>query len=292
MSELVNYIMNRGSVIVKTDTETKIYPAGSPEFNQAREFILTGDEDGLYNLVNSLQKTISKIKYEGFRVENDVVFVDNVPLPTYLGQRLKNFADSGADYKYLLKFWENLKQNPSYRSINNLFDFLERVHCPITKDGLIQCYKTVKSDYWDKYTGNTHHNTTGSTISVPRGTVDDDREQQCSFGIHVGGLKYIHWYGNQSSGDRIMEVFVNPKDFVAVPTDHDFHKARVCEYVVGKEVTWDEVAPTSETYVLPKDEQVDDEDEDDDWDNDYEDEEDDWFGGDDDDDDDDDLEDY
>lgn len=261
-NQVVQYVLNRGSVIVKSDSGTKIYAAGSSEYDLAKEFILANDDEGLYNLANGLENAVKS--YKGFRVENDVVFVNDEPLPVTLGKRLKGFADEGADYNYLLKFWENLKQNPSYNSINNLFDFLDRVHCPITKDGLIQCYKTVKSDYWDKYTGKTFLNTPGAVINVPRGTVDDDRERQCSFGAHVGGLNYIHWYGNKNFGDRIMEVFVNPKDFVAVPTDHDFNKARVCEYTVGKEVSWDEVAPTKQTYVRPED--VEDEDNDDSWD--------------------------
>lgn len=264
MSELVSYVLNRGSVILKTDSGTKIYSAGSPEYIQAKELIVTEDEVGLYNLANGLENAVKK--YKGFRVENDVVFINEQPLPAALGKRLKGFADEGADYNYLLKFWENLKLNPSFNSINNLFDFLERVHCPITSDGLIQCYKTCKSDYWDKFTGKTFHNVPGAVIKVERGTVDDDRERQCSFGAHVGGLTYIHWYGRKDSGDRIMEVFVNPKDFVAVPTDHDFHKARVCEYTVGKEVGWDEVAPTKQTYVRPEDIEEDDlDDEDDEW---------------------------
>lgn len=278
-----NYILNRGSVVIQSDSGIKIYSAGSPEYAQAKEFISEEpvNETGLYNLVNGLENAVKT--YKGFRVENDVVFVNDEPLPAALGKRLKGFADEGADYNYLLKFWENLKLNPSYSSVNNLFDFLDRVHCPITKDGLIQCYKTVKSDYWDKYTGKTFKSVPGAVISVPRSTVDDNRDNQCSYGVHVGGLSYIHWYGNPSSGDRIMEVFVNPKDFVAVPTDHDFHKARVCEYTVGKEVSWDEVAPTKQTYVRPEDAEEakkneeklfgDDDDDDDDYDG-FEDEDD------------------
>lgn len=264
--KVVNYVLNRGSVIVATQDETKVYAAGSEEYDKVKEFILSNDEVGLWKYVNAFKKVVEK--YKGFRVENDVVFVNDEALPAALGKRLKGFADEGADYNYLLKFWENLKLNPSFNSVNNLFDFLERVHCPITKDGLIQCYKTVKNDYWDKYTGKTFHSVPGAVISVPRGAVDDNREAQCSFGAHVGGLTYIHWYGRKDSGDRIMEVFVNPKDFVAVPTDHDFHKARVCEYTVGKEVGWDEVAPTKQTYVRPEDIEDNDED-DDDWNNDY-----------------------
>lgn len=248
-----NYILNRGSVVIQSDSGIKIYSAGSPEYAQAKEFISEEpvNETGLYNLVNGLENAVKA--YKGFRVENDVVFVNNEPLPATLGKRLKGFADEGADYNYLLKFWENLKLNPSYSSVNNLFDFLDRVHCPITKDGLIQCYKTVKDDYFDKWTGKTYKNITGAVIREPRQEVNDDRGVLCGKGLHAGGLNYIHWYGRPDQGDRIMEVFVNPKDFVAVPTDHDFHKARVCEYTVGNEVSWDEVAPTKQAYVRPED---------------------------------------
>lgn len=274
-----NYILNRGAVIIQSDNGIKIYAAGSAEYDQAKALIVEGDEVGLYNLANSLEDAVKA--YKGFRVENDVVFVNNEPLPATLGKRLKGFADEGADYNYLLKFWENLKLNPSYNSVNSLFDFLENVHCPVTKDGLIQCYKVVRSDYLDKYS-KTISNKPGTTVKVPRHTVDDNRENHCSTGIHAGGLSYVRWYGDQSDGDRIVKIFIDPKNVVSVPVDRNFTKIRVCEYLVGDEVSWDEVAPTTQTYVLPKDEldELDelDEREDDGWkyDDDEDDDEDDY----------------
>jgi hypothetical protein len=258
MPNLVNYVLNRGSVIVKSDSGTKIYAAGSNEYDLAKEFILASDDEGLYNLANGLENAVKS--YKGFRVENDVVFVNDEPLPVALGKRLKGFADEGADYNYLLKFWENLKLNPSYKSVNSLFDFLERTHVSIDKNGFIQLFKAVDSELKDKYT-HTFDNTPGQVVKMERRMVADDPKLGCSVGLHCGALSYVKEYGNGST-DRFVEVLVNPKHVVSIPEDCNYRKMRVEEYTVVREIPRETVQPTSQTYENPYDVDEDEYDED------------------------------
>jgi len=91
-------------------------------------------------------------------------------------------------------------------------------------------YKGIRSDWTDKYSGKID-NSIGKTIKFPRNKVDDNRENQCSWGLHVGSLDYVVDYCTE----RVVLVKVNPRDVVSVPKDHDAQKCRVCEYTVLSE---------------------------------------------------------
>ena len=84
----------------------------------------------------------------------------------------------------------------------------------------------------DKYTG-TISNAIGTIVEVSRGSVDDNRSNECSKGLHCGALDYVYSYGN--GDDRIVIVKVNPADAVSVPKDHTYQKLRTCRYEVVSE---------------------------------------------------------
>jgi hypothetical protein len=64
---------------------------------------------------------------------------------------------------------------------------------------------------------------------MDRGKVDADRERTCSAGLHVAAWNYAEsFYFN----GHLLEVEVNPRDVVAVPTDYNNEKMRTCEYKV------------------------------------------------------------
>lgn len=246
----VNYMLSPHNIMVMAGDQTGVYSAGSPEYDKAKAFITADDMNGLSQLVRGLKDSIER-SYEGFRVENGHVFVEDEALPVQLGQKMKTFADQNLDYKPLLNFWEKLKQNPSMTSVENLFVFLERNHCPITKDGYIQCYKAIRADWTDKHTGKIN-NSPGTLVSTERRFVDDDIEKECSFGYHVGGHKYVS--GFHSGDERVVEVLVNPAHVVAVNSDVTYDKMRVHEYTVLKEINPNEwEAPERQVYEDPED---------------------------------------
>ena len=182
-----------------------------------------------------------------------VVYLNGQPIHNSLAKRIVEQAKEGHDCTHLLKFIDNLAENPSANSVKELYDFLEHKNLPITDDGHFLAYKSVRSDYKDKYSG-TVDNSIGKVIEMARNQVDDDCNRHCSHGYHVGALDYSGpggWYN--SSGDKVVVVKVNPKDAVSVPRDHSYRKLRVCKY----EVLADYKAPLERSVYTGTGEQID-----------------------------------
>jgi hypothetical protein len=91
-------------------------------------------------------------------------------------------------------------------------------------------FKKIREDYKDIFTGK-FDNSPGQTVEVPRKMVDEDSARACSYGLHICSSSYLPLFGAMS-GSRVVKVSVDPKDFVAVPSEYDDAKARVCKYTV------------------------------------------------------------
>lgn len=151
-----------------------------------------------------------------------------------LVERILKLQADGQPVKFLCRFLENLYQNPARHAIDELYLFLERNDLPITDDGCFLAYKGVEEDYLDKYS-HKYRNEVGAVMEMPRQDVDDNRENTCSVGFHVGRFDYANDYAG--SDGRLMICKVNPKDVVSVPPDYDNSKLRTCRYEVVGEVT-------------------------------------------------------
>lgn len=187
----------------------------------------------LLNIEAAVQRSVNEGTNAGnIEVKNGQVYYRGQPMHNNITERILEMIRDGFDCGYMVKFLENIKQNSSARATNEGFDFLQHKNLPITEDGCFIAYKTVRSDFLDKYSG-TISNKVGSVVKFERNAVDDDREQECSYGLHVGALEYAGPGGTYNSpGDIVVQVKVNPKDIVAVPKDYDAQKMRVCEYTV------------------------------------------------------------
>lgn len=166
-------------------------------------------------------------------------------LPAPLAQKVFSLIEQNLPVTLLEKFWENLKQNPSYNSVRELYDFLSYKELPITEDGCFLAYRGLRSDFYS-VSGNLEtkvlqgtvnsqgqiYNGVGEHIEVQRNCVDDNRENHCSFGVHAGSWDYAH---NWSRGKMVV-VKINPKDVVSVPSDYNCQKLRCCAYTVVSEV--------------------------------------------------------
>jgi hypothetical protein len=126
----------------------------------------------------------------------------------------------------ILRFYERLQKNPSKRSVDQLFPFLDKMNIPITEDGCFLAYKGVRDDYMDQHSG-TISNRPGTTVKLPRNLVSDDPKEECHFGLHVGAQGYAVGFGS-----RTVICKVDPENVVCVPYDHSHQKMRVCEYKV------------------------------------------------------------
>ena len=180
-----------------------------------------------------------------FEVTDGVVYHNGQPLHNVVTERIVELADGGYPFSPMVKFLENLLENPSKRAVDELYTFLEHENLPITEDGHFLAYKTVGSDFYSKAGGKLTllsgkanssgqiFNGVGEVIECVRNEVDDDKDRTCSKGLHVGALGYAGvggWYHSQ--GDNVVIVKVNPRDAVSVPSDHSGQKLRTCRYEV------------------------------------------------------------
>lgn len=236
-----------------------------PSYGVIKSRLATATADELIKLtdVNTAVHTfVSCGTSNRARVDNGTVYFDNKPIHNALATRIVDFMKEGLPFKHLLKFMENIEQNPSCKAKEELFDFLSHKSLPITEDGCFLAYKAVSPDYTDKHTGKVD-NHIGAKPWMKRNDVDDDRENGCSRGYHAGSLEYISIFGN--SGDHLMIVKIHPADVVSVPKDYSFQKLRCNTYEVVDEYTEDLVRPLYTTDAKPVTSPIDDDEYDWDW---------------------------
>jgi hypothetical protein len=200
--------------------------------NNADEFVR------LYNVSTAINKAFDG---SGVKVVNDQVYYNGEVVDHSVATRILQLIKEDQPVQYLINFLDKLFQNISWNSRQQGFRFLEHKNLPICPDGDFLAYKTVSSDYLDKFSG-TISNHVGAVIDWrhKRHLISDDPSSHCSQGLHVGALSYAGpggWYNNVN--DKVVIVKVNPADMVSVPNDHSYQKMRVCRY----EVIADYVAP-------------------------------------------------
>jgi hypothetical protein len=165
-----------------------------------------------------------------FGIDGNDIYIGGEKLPNTLGDRVLDFAENGYPVKPLLTFWENCKLNPDPRAKTDLYVFLEKHGHPITSDGCFIGYRNVFKDKdgnlldWNTKSFN---NNVGQVVSMKREDCDANPDAHCSRGLHVAQLSYASTFHNESAA-VLLEVKVNPKDVVAIPTDCNGEKMRVC----------------------------------------------------------------
>jgi hypothetical protein len=235
----IPYNITAKNVSLVLDGKPHIVPRNNGTFDKIVEAIKIADLEALRNLIAPKQNIATfsegRIAYNG----RDLTF-NGDPIHNAIKERLHWLWSNGLDLAPLLRFLDNLMDNPSFRAVNETYGFLDACDLPITDDGCFLAYKMIRSDYSDIYTG-TMDNSVGQTLRVPRNMVDEDSNQTCSYGLHVCSQGYLGCYGRAGGNDRIVIVKVNPADVVAVPSDYNNAKMRVCAYEVVGELSWDDV---------------------------------------------------
>jgi hypothetical protein len=200
-----------------------------PRFEQIKRALVEKRYDDACNLVD-IPKAIEIASDGNFTVMNDVIYMDGEPMPNALSKKLLKMFDNHDDVDHLVNFWKNIKKNPNPESVKDLYDFLEHNHVPITPKGNFVAYKRVTENFLDCHT-RTIDNSVGTVVRMVRNLVNDDRNVTCSSGLHVAAFQYANdFYSN----GHLVEVLVNPKNVVSVPTDYNQQKMRVCEYKVAR----------------------------------------------------------
>ena len=167
-------------------------------------------------------------------IKGDTLYWKGTEMHNALSTRMIQMLTDGFPIKPLVFFMENLMDNPSYRSVNELYGFLEKNNLPITPEGHFLAYKKVRADFKDVHSG-TMDNSVGQIVEMPRNLVDDNANNTCSSGLHFCSQGYLNSFG----GDRTVIVKINPRDVVSIPTDYDNSKGRACRYEVVGELNVD-----------------------------------------------------
>jgi hypothetical protein len=232
---VIPFIKLKTHLVLNFPGMTKMVPAG-PLYDKVVSMIAANASDAaLLNAVDPSLK-ITNDKSGLYAVKNGEVFVRNEKLPTSLGNRILDFANSGLPFVPLLRFWDNCKMNPDPRAQTDLYKFLEHNGHPITSDGCFIGYRNVKrivdengnEKFVDWQTG-TFDNSIGKKANMRREDCDSNPDVTCSKGLHVAALPYASTFKAKEEGAALVEVKVNPRDVVAIPTDYNGQKMRVCE---------------------------------------------------------------
>ena len=239
-----------------------VHSISKTHFNYSK--ILKAIEEKNFNLISSFLDIREYIKdYSNGLIEfaNEEIFYQKRKLDNSLTKRMISMLKEGFDVLPLVNFMKNLMNNPSSRSVNELYGFLEVNNLPITTDGHFLAYKKVSNDFKDIHSGTVlnmpfelltdeqkksmpmicgkvgevtvDYNVLGQLfVEMPRNAVDDERNNLCSSGLHFCSIDYLCHF----SGSKIVVLKINPADVVSIPSDYNNSKGRCSKYIVLEEL--------------------------------------------------------
>ena len=263
-------IKTNGSVTLYLKGECLTVAPDHKNYSKIVDLIKAGKFDEIEPLIN-VSKAVTQYASDRVRIESGQVFFGEFAVHNTLTERILKMMQEGFKFDHMVRFLENLMQNPSARAVDETYWFLENYGLPITEDGCFLAYKAVRNNYKDIYS-NTFDNSIGKVVIMPRNRVDDNYGIDCSKGLHVGALDYVVWYGHftkgqprTQDGNRLLIVKVNPKDVVSVPKFEGHTKMRVCEYTVASEISdvvkeLDKVVYTATAQEMVPDDNIGDDD--------------------------------
>lgn len=236
-------IANDGTVTAVVSGQTYSFGKSHPNYNKLIAHLKNNNVEHFEAAYDIISKVNSYC--EGYvNCQDGSLSWDGIKMPDMFTGTILDMIKQGFPFEPMLNFLDNLSQNPSDHAVVELFDFMENKNMPITYDGHFLAYKAVRNDYKDIYSG-TFNNNIGDVCSVPRNKVDNNRDNGCGHGLHVGAIDYAKSYGGidlddidgggNDGGNRLMICKVNPRDVVSVPNDSKFQKLRCCQYEVVAE---------------------------------------------------------
>ena len=244
----VPYQLTENSITIFWEGKPHTIRKDHVNFQLAKKAILDARYDDLGDLIDVV-KAVENFVEGDIEVKDEVVYYKGHRLHGVVVDKLLDMLRAGMkDSAPLTNFITRLQANPSANSVNELYSFMSYKSLANTPEGKVLGYKGVQSDYWST-TGNAdtivlqgktnarHQilNEVGATIEVARRCVDDNKDNHCSFGLHVGSFDYADsWAGE---GGKLLLVEFDPADAVSVPTDCDFQKLRVSKYKVISDIT-------------------------------------------------------
>ena len=229
------------------DGEMYIASGDHPNFDRIVQGVISDDHSvaDLFDVSRSIATKFERLS-ERVMVAHGHVYFDGEEVNNTLTSQILRFMDEGVDnFMPLVNFFEKVSTNPNDHSRENLYRWLDASDFTITPDVDIVGYKAVhKNEEGDNFRSIHSGNNTvmvngesttgyvtqavGDVVEMPRGSVDFNPGAGCSTGLHVGTYEYASSFGGNAA--TLLQVIVNPRDVVSVPTDSGDSKMRVCRY--------------------------------------------------------------
>ena len=249
MTEKLPYNLSDDAIVVFYEGKPYSVRRDNANFEPLRKAIFEARYDDVPQYLD-IAKAVEDFVEGDVEVRDEVVYYKGKHrLHGVVVDKLLEMLRSGMkDSTPITNFISALMANPSSNSVEQLYTFLGYKSLPITPQGMVLGYKGVKDDFYSttgnadtivvQGTTNESHqifNGVGETIEVQRRCVDDNKDNHCSHGLHVGSYDYANsWAGE---GGRLLLVEFDPQDAVSVPTDCNFQKLRVSKYKVVADIT-------------------------------------------------------
>ena len=235
------YLIQGSNIVVVIGNKSHTISKTHVTYAKVLEAIKAGDWDTVKDIIEP-KKVVLNYGQGNVSIQGEKLFWKGTEMHNALSRRMIQMLQEGFPIEPLVLFMENLMQNPSKRSVTELYGFLEKNNLPITPDGYFLAYKKVRDDYLDVHSG-TMNNAPGQVVEMERNQVDDDQNQTCSTGLHFCSQEYLNHFG----GARTVIVKINPRDVVSIPNDYNNSKGRACRYEVIGELGVDPEEAFTET---------------------------------------------
>ena len=248
MSEKVPYTLSEDSITVFWEGKPYTVRKDNANFNELRRALFDARYEDVGQYLD-LKKAIEDFVDGDVEIKDEVIYYKGFRLAGVVVDKLLEMLRGGMkDSEPLVNYIKRLMVNPSSNSIEELYTFLGYRSLPISPDGKVLGYKGVQEDFYSSTgnadtvvvqgTTNENHqifNGVGETIEVQRRCVDDNKDNHCSHGLHIGSFDYAEgWSGCDG---KLLLVEFDPQDAVSVPTDCSFQKLRVSKYKVVADLT-------------------------------------------------------
>jgi hypothetical protein len=225
------FIIQGSNVTIVIDGKPHTVAKTHVSYQKVVDAIKAGDWDTVKQVIDPV-KVVLNYGRGNISVRGHQLYWKGEPFAGVLATRMIAMLEEGFSIEPMVMFMENLMHNPSKRSVDELYGFLERNNLPLTPDGHFLAYKKVRNDFKDIHSG-TMDNSPGTIVEMERNRVDDDKDRTCSTGLHFCGLSYLDCFGGSDS--RTVIVKINPADVVSIPSDYNGAKGRACRYeVIGE----------------------------------------------------------
>lgn len=222
------YLIQGDNIVINIDSDVHTINKNHMDFDRLVKALRESDWETVKDVIDP-RKTILKYGAGNISIQGDKFFWKDKEMHNAITQRIIKMYKDGFPIDPMVKFFENLMENPSNTAVNELYLFLEGCSLPITPDGHFLAYKKVTEDYKDIYS-NTIDNSVGQVVSMERNEVDDERDRMCSYGLHFCSKEYLGVFGGCDYPVMILKI--NPRDVVSIPRYYNNTKGRCCKYKV------------------------------------------------------------